>query len=344
MTNTRTAVERLRAGLEQTVRPLVAGVDRFALIDAPNYPNPGDSAIYLGQLACFRALGLPRPRFVCDFRTYDRAEVAQRLGPSGTIMLTGGGSFGDLWPTAQALREEIVRSFPDNPIIQLPQSIHFERGDALRRARALLNRHPGLTLLVRDRRSLDIARNEFRAPSLLCPDMAFALGPLARPVPVERSVLWLLRTDKEALGDASPIESEARVDWLDEPPMRLRALSYRLIGAWRRKPLRRLARLGLTRLYAPLAQRRLRRGLETLASAQVVITDRLHGHILSLLLGIPHVVLDNSYGKLSSFHDTWMTEVDDVHWAASPAKALAIATDLVGVSRAGAFAVDGPRG
>ena len=33
------------------------------------------------------------------------------------------------------------------------------------------------------------------------------------------------------------------------------------------------------------------------------MTDRLHGHIIADLLGIPHVVLDNEYGKIAAYLD-----------------------------------------
>ena len=324
----RSATRLLAARVEATLRPLVASMDRVALIDFPNTANVGDSAIYLGALACLASLGVPRPRFICDLRTYDRAELARRIGPTGVILLAGGGSFGDVWSAPQELREEIVRAFPQNRIVQLPQTIHFGRPETLSRAKAALNAHPNLTLLVRDKRSLEFARNEFRAPSLLCPDVAFALGPLRRPIPAVRPRLWLLRTDKETRTDSSAIANEQRVDWLDEPPMVLRELSYRLMGATRRKRLAPLARPLLTRVYDPLARQRVRRGVEMLASAEVVITDRMHGHILCLLLGIPHVLLDNNYGKLSSFHHTWTSDVHDVRWADSPAEGLAQAKEL----------------
>lgn len=326
--DTRTAVEMLRRRVEETLRPLVSSRDNVALIDFPNTANVGDSAIYLGELACLASLGVPRPRFICDLLTYDRAELAGRIGSSGVILFAGGGSFGDVWPAAQELREDIVRSFPGNPIIQLPQTIYFERVDSLRRARTVYNAHPNLTVLARDQRSLEIAIREFRARSLLCPDVAFALGPLARPRPAARPVLWLLRTDKETRGEGPPLSDEPPVDWLDEPFMLLRELSYRLMGATRRRGLGRFARPLLTRVYAPLARQRLRRGLEMLASAEVVITDRMHGHILCLLLGIPHVLLDNNYGKLSSFYETWTAEVDTVRWAGSLVDAARMAEDL----------------
>jgi pyruvyl transferase EpsO len=338
----RAAVETLRARVEDALRPLLASTERVALIDFPNTANVGDSAIYLGELACLESLGVPFPRFICDLRTYDRAELADRLGPSGVILFAGGGSLGDVWPAAQELREEIVRSFPGHRIVHFPQTIHFERGDTLRRTRATLNAHPDITLLVRDHRSLEIARNEFRARSELCPDVAFALGPLPRPVPASRPLLWLLRTDKETRGPGHQATGHTPVDWLDEPPMWLRTLSYRLMGAVRRRAVRRLARPLLMRAYAPLAHQRLQRGLRLLAAGEVVVTDRMHGHILCLLMGIPHVLLDNSYGKLSSFYETWTTDVDDVRWAESPAQALELATELARASGR-ASAAESPR-
>ena len=324
----RAAVGTLRTRLQETLRPLVGSAARVALIDFPNTANVGDSAIYLGELACLSSLGVPFPRFICDLRTYDRAALARALGPSGVILFAGGGSLGDVWPAAQELREEIVRSFPDHSIVQFPQTIHFERVDALRRARAVLNAHSRVTLLVRDRRSLEIARSEFTAPSVLCPDAAFALGSLDRPVPPTRPRVWLMRTDKESRLGAELAPNDAIVDWLIEPAMWRRSLSYRLMGAVRRRPLARLVRPLLMRLYGSLAHQRLRRGLELLASGEVVVTDRLHGHILCLLMGVPHVLLDNNYGKLSSFWETWTSEVDNVRWAGSPADAARLAAEL----------------
>jgi exopolysaccharide biosynthesis predicted pyruvyltransferase EpsI len=34
---------------------------------------------------------------------------------------------------------------------------------------------------------------------------------------------------------------------------------------------------------------------------EVLVTDRLHGHIMATLLGKPHVVIDNFYGKIANF-------------------------------------------
>lgn len=46
-------------------------------------------------------------------------------------------------------------------------------------------------------------------------------------------------------------------------------------------------------------------GFELLGSAHFVITDRLHGHILSTVIGVPHVLMDSKLGKNLNFHNTW---------------------------------------
>jgi pyruvyl transferase EpsO len=319
-------VAALRAEAIRIVGRLLAGATRVALFDFPNYPNVGDSAIYLGQLALLRSLGL-RPAFVCDFPTYDATALRHGVR-DGIILLAGGGSFGDVWPEAHAFRERVVRDFPHNRIVQLPQTVYFASAAAARRTRIVLEKHRGFTLLVRDRRSLEAARRQLGVEAELCPDMAVALGPLERPAPAHMPLLWLSRTDKERASGSIGGSDVAVVDWLEEPWMALRELNYRLMGTTRRRVIGRATRTLLTRTYAPLARQRLHRGIALLSSGRVVITDRLHGHILSLLLGIPHVVLDNSYGKVSGFHDTWTSGATGVYRAQSAAEALAIARTL----------------
>jgi pyruvyl transferase EpsO len=172
--------------------------------------------------------------------------------------------------------------------------------------------------------------------------MAFSLGTLPRPHPARKRIVWLARGDKESVHAAVAAEDTTIADWDDEPRTRLMRLNRRLTDAAMRPPQhlgralfsRRFWREFLPRdtwrslamrTYEPLARERLARGMSMLSDGEAVITDRLHGHILSMLLGIPHVILDNSYGKLSSFHDRWTKGLPGVHFASSPDEAVAIA-------------------
>ncbi|HWH17573.1 MAG TPA: hypothetical protein VNT77_04435, partial [Allosphingosinicella sp.] len=46
-------------------------------------------------------------------------------------------------------------------------------------------------------------------------------------------------------------------------------------------------------------------GIRLLSQGELGIYDRLHAHILGVLLDLPHVALDNSNGKISSFYSEW---------------------------------------
>jgi len=318
-------IESLRTAIDDILGPILDGTRRVALLDFPTHANVGDSAIWIGTLAYLREKGKV-VCYSCDHDTYSRDTLAERL-EDGIILLSGGGNFGDIWKQPQRLRERVVRDFPGSTIVQLPQTIMFRDESELARARAIFDAHPSLTLLVRDRRSLGFATENFRAPSLLCPDMALWLGPLARPSPPTKPVVWLARTDRERGAGSPPVGVET-TDWLDEPRtpgMRIESFLRELLVEHPRVEC--TLRSALSRVGDRAAAARLRRGCATLSEGRVVITDRLHAHILSLLLGIPNVILDNSYGKVRDFHQTWTSGSELVALAASPEQAMALAAE-----------------
>jgi len=323
----------LSCQIDRVLQPLLPQGSSCALLEFPDYANVGDSAIWMGERAWLRRQEVT-VLYTCARTEYSRQELTKRLGPDGTILLQGGGNFGDLWPVTQQFHEQVIRDFPDRPIIQLPQTIHFTKTANLKRARQVLNGHPNLTLLLRDQHSLEIARSEFpRARSLLCPDMTFALGPLARPVRPSCETLWLRRSDQEARGKLPSINGHdvQLADWAEEPPSMLRTLRSAVRRQIQEHP-RRLQRFAgwLCATHDGMARQRLMRGCRVLSQGRLVITDRLHGHILSLLMGIPHVLLDNSYGKVRRFYEAWTKEFESVRWADVPAQALEQAVLLTG--------------
>ena len=289
----------------------------FALLDFPDHANVGDSAIWLGTTVYFSAHRGREARYVSSIGSFSEAALRASL-PEGPIFVHGGGNFGDLWPRHQEFREHLLERFPDREIIQLPQSIHFDSPARAAGAAKAIARHGRFRLFVRDQPSLDFAAAHFDCQIALCPDMAVFIGALDRGAP-DVDVFYLLRTDQErAVGKAAGrADYTSRVDdWLVERPHSvgarklLRVLRRLREGRWERIALRAAS-------YDTAARSRVLRGCRLLSSGRVVITDRLHAHILCLLLGIPHAVLDNSYGKLGRFLDAWTGETAGVHRAAS---------------------------
>ncbi len=267
-----------------------------------------------------------RPAYCCAATDYSAAELRESA-PEGAILIHGGGNFGTLWPEHQDFRRELMERFPGRPIIQLPQSIHFSDESSIADTARAIRNHGAFTLLVRDRASFAFARSHFDCPVHLCPDMAFYMRREHRR-PSRADLLCLLRTDKErkaTLDDSLVPEGAIVTDWLTETRGERRGARFRatiraaLTGAAARRQAR----------YDAFAWSRCRRGVRILSQGKVVISDRLHAHIISTMLGIPHVVLDNSYGKLSSFLAVWTSELESMRRAETMEEALAQARDLL---------------
>ncbi|HKB42104.1 MAG TPA: polysaccharide pyruvyl transferase family protein [Gemmataceae bacterium] len=324
-------IRSLGEKIDEVLGPLLPPGTPYALLDFPNHANVGDSAIWLGEKGWLHRQGL-RLVYACDVATYSRRRLAARLG-DGVILLHGGGNLGDFWLEHQQFREQVIQDFPGHRIIQLPQTIYFMDEWGVGEARRTFDAHHNLTLLCRDRPSLDFARKQFAAPSLLCPDMAFAVGPLERAGPPVKDILWLGRTDAESAALPVPAlgANVERIDWLEEEPTPVRERNQALSRQVERDPPDGSSVLDpLIDTYDILASERLRRGCQILSRGKVVVTDRLHGHVLCLLLGIPHVLLDNVYGKLRAFSETWTRNCPFARPAGSPAEALRLAEEFVG--------------
>jgi exopolysaccharide biosynthesis predicted pyruvyltransferase EpsI len=262
------------------------------------------------------------------------------------ILLHGGGNLGDLWPYHQALRERVMRDFPGRRIVQLPQTAHFQHLEAVEQARAIFESCSDLLLIARDSDTQERLDQWFEVPTDLAPDPAFALGPQTSGAIPAAELLWLTRTDTEATQSLTPPDSGDvhAVDWLDDdvdtilgiPMSRARAQ----VEIWGRRS-RRIPRATpavqqvLVRAFDLLAQRRLEYGLELLARGRIVVSDRLHAHVLALLLGTPNVAVDTGYGKLASFWRTWTRDCAAVRFTRDPAEAHLLARQLLAELPAG---------
>ncbi|MFC5069441.1 polysaccharide pyruvyl transferase family protein [Flaviflagellibacter deserti] len=313
-------LDDLKGILRQTAVTLPAPAPGYALLDFPNYPNVGDSLIWLGEIALFWDVFKVRPSYVSTRDEYNPAAL-NRACPEGPIYLSGGGNFGDIWPKYQAFRQRVLAAHPDRKIVQLPQSIHFQSDDNVRATAAAITKHKNFSLLVRDEWSFEFARDRFECETVLSPDMAFALGPQDK-ISSKHSVVFLLREDDEKMAARGEVRdpSSVVVDWLQDDR------SAKLQNGWILPLVKRLETANptygsLELAFRGLAHTRKRRGQRLLGSGHSVVTDRLHAHIFCLLMGIPHIVIDNSYGKLSRFMQRWTATDPLVRVAGSVAEA-----------------------
>jgi pyruvyl transferase EpsO len=330
--------DRFRRSYAETLDRLLPHGSQIVLLEYPTHRNIGDHLIWLGETAYIGRRTDLSVHFISDRFSYSHGSLARHLPQEAIVLLHGGGNFGDIYPQAQRTREAVIEQFPHHRFIQLPQTVWFTSGDAASATAAVLGRHTDFTLLVRDLRSLEVAREKLPCKAELCVDAAFMVGPQHRTAPVDKPIMWIARRDGESMHLPTGVSDDAEVfDWEDvERDARAWHKAYRRSRGWA---------AGLAGLRAcgvpmgPLKNRLIhafdessgmhtRAGFQQLSHAQVLVTDRLHGHIMAILLDLPHVLLDNAHSKLKGFYDTWTHSAACAHWADTPEQAFELAQAL----------------
>ncbi|MDG2035169.1 MAG: polysaccharide pyruvyl transferase family protein [Pseudomonadales bacterium] len=273
-------------------------------LDIPCHSNIGDLLIDLGT-----------EKFINDcnatclerYSAFDINRLKNKQAASSTVLLLhGGGNFGDLYPIHQQLRLDIINQYPDNPIIILPQSVHYQDISALINDAKFINRHQKLTVCLRDQPSYDLINAHVDADKLLLlPDMASSLVesfPYQPNAMLDR--LLFRRNDIESTQASTPTSSFDWSNLVSKLDNRKLKLAKRLL----KNNHKLLHRYYGHKLHINLRNKLIHLAVNHFQQHQTIDTDRLHGMILSQLLQIPTVMHDNSYGKNRRYFDAWFSE------------------------------------
>ncbi|SHI94619.1 polysaccharide pyruvyl transferase family protein [Aquimarina spongiae] len=306
----------------------------YVLFDVPEHRNIGDQLIWRGEHDFLKQI--PHNCLFISSLGYHRNP---KIDKDTIILLHGGGNFGDVWVLHQKFREKIIKDYPENRIIIFPQSVQFGDKSKLVEAAKIFNNHGNITICARDSFSYELLNEHFNSCKILMvPDMAFSSS-LEKKVKTTKSKdLILKRIDKEL---ASEIDEKQFSDFevKDWPTYNMDVIEYikkKYTGLNRRisETLLNNDKEGLDsfRTFGFLPYRKRDNfvdiGIDFLSSYDLNITTRLHGHILSLLLGIPSIIVDNSYGKNKRFYETWLSNVNDSYFAKDVEEAIVIYKEL----------------
>ena len=318
-------IDDMRRRIDDTLGPLLPKSGEIALLDYPRYSNVGDSFIWMGTQEYLHSRGL---RIVPEIhaRSCDNGTL-RRMVADRPIVLQGGGNFGDVHPVHQAFRAEILTTFPAQRIILCPQTFHYQDPSRIESDRRIYENHADLHLVWRDGVSFEQARKAFPgARHLMAPDMAYWMtvpSVAAKPRPAGAAVRILYQahrdTPADRLYDLTQIASlgeTTRLDWgeavggLDiHKAWTLRISAMRKLLAWIDvhvgSALLPAAIRSDTAIHLKRSRTWLAKAVECYSRFDVLLTNRLHGHILATLLRKPHVIVDTFYGKLDWYHESW---------------------------------------
>jgi len=284
--------------IKSSLIPLIPG--DYILLDLPYYSNIGDILIWKGTEDFLKELpGQCLGRHSKE--TFDFRPLSQDC----TILLIGGGNFGDIWREHQEFRLEVMRIYPENPIIVLPQTIHYDSDETFVDDVKKMNQHSHLTICARDNISAELlSKKGFTGLILTLPDMAFCIKQKelqANLVEATQESLILYREDKEL---KEPKISNKFVntfisDWPQMQELGAEAWHYLMTHKDKESD---------SYFIDEFFPQQIKAGVTFASSFKEASSTRLHFAILRLLLGMPVKIIDNSYGKNLSFYNTWLKD------------------------------------
>jgi len=308
---------QLKQLITEKLTPLITG--DIIQLDLPYHVNIGDILIWEGEKTFLQTLPY-RCLHASSLQTFN---PRYKIVESANILIHGGGNFGDLWRCNPVFWHSIVQRYPHNKIIVLPQSIFYQDEKLLAKDAEIFQRHKKITFCLRDKQSLDFANHYFPSvENILVPDMAYYLDMTKWEKHVRKQTdktLFMYRKDHEIKNHnygRVPIPSETR-DWptMERVPyfIKFSLYSQAVLNIFDRLFSARLKDSFTDVYYQHILRKRfIQTGVAFLSSYSHIYTTRLHGGILSMLLQKPFTWFDNSYGKISSFYDTWLSDVEDI--------------------------------
>ncbi len=290
----------LKAKLE-SILDFIPAEASLVYLDPPIHLNVGDLLINIGT-----------ERFLTDhgrridhrFSLLDYEKFQHLIQKHHVLVFHGGGNLGDVWPNHEPLRQALLRKFPRNKAVILPQTVHVKNLERVAEFSGAYRDHEDCIIFTRDRRSHALVTEDFKVRSELMPDLAHHLWgaadfPAFTPASGE---LVLLRKDVEAGARSAQL---TYIDW-DNLVTRGQYLRHKVLSYG-------MALNPFGGLQAPLlkmwyAERDaiVHHCVDAFEAYASVSTDRLHGIILSLLLGKAVTMQDNNYGKLSTYSNAWL--------------------------------------
>lgn len=303
-------LQELRALITDRLTPLVNHDYRYLMMC--DHQNVGDTLIMEGELQFLKTIKHANCKEYTTMRSFEQR--SPKISKDDLLIMRGSGSFGDIWPTAPNFWKFVMRQYPDNPILFMPQTIHFDEEHNLSEMATLINRHKKVILCVRDLESFKIAKSNFNCEIHLVPDMAFFIDnkALSKNEGFERRPLVVMRTDKEKKQTEKTTQFIQEIDALvsDWPTFSFYGRIEQIKQYLLRKRQYRLYDLFIKNVYRPYI---IRKGVDFLMPYTEIYATRMHAGILAMLMGKRVHFIDNSYGKIGRVFNTWLKDTEKIY-------------------------------
>ena len=268
--------------------------DTLLFIMTPVHGNIGDLAIAKATKVMLSEMNIEYIEATSD--DLMRLKKLHSLGVLNNrrILVHGGGYLGTLWPELDELFRTIVKSIPESKVLCLPNTIFYddnaEGQKLLKESAEVYNNHKHLRICAREKISYNLVSNIYNNV-ILMPDMVLSLDESKEEKPRSGCVICF-RNDVEKTLERDEINQCIKeTEKIFNKKVKLADINK------------------LT--FVPIEKRDLaiKETIEEFKSAELVVTDRLHGMIFCAITGTPCIVLNSKSHKIEGSYE-WIKHLD----------------------------------
>lgn len=306
-------VAQLREVIYTSLNNLIG--KKCILLDAPYYHNIGDVLIWTGVQCFMQDKGIK-----CLYTASYETCTFPQIGNDVTVLFNGGGNLGDIYHEHMEFLISVVKHYPNNRIIVLPQTVYYKDASLEKVDYQVLLSHPDFYICGRDKVVYHHLQETFSSRALLLPDMAFCISEsrlnpykkkqIKHKLIIEREDCEKGETLVSADGDVSDwpvfMHSFHKSTFVNKLFKHVSDAKIPLLSYWSNRAWNWYAQKFFNEFM-------IKEGVTFISPYQKVETTRLHGCILSILLDKQITLVNNSYGKNKNFYDSWLSDLDTVH-------------------------------
>ena len=260
------------------------------LIGTPEHDNIGDHAIALAEIQFIKKY-FPNYEIVEiaveQWRKY-KINLLLKCKKSDMFFVTGGGNMGNIYRADEVLKRFVIKNFPNNLVVIFPQTIYYTKDKKgtrdLIRAKKIYNKHNHLIICAREKVSYEFLEKNFCANVYLCPDIVFSMLNIPENTQKDSVVGVCLRKDFESL-----LSNNQRED--------LKSIIEKEFS------IEEFNTCHHSSILQPNREKEFYKLLDKISRYELVVTDRLHAVIFSVISNTPCIAISPKSAKISSTFD-----------------------------------------
>lgn len=271
------------------------------LLATPTHDNIGDSAIVVAEEKFLKECGYEKIVNIVMGDCWEYPRLLARLIPRYVpVYFHGGGNMGDIYLDEQ-LRRIMLPMLEKHDVILFPETLFYRdtiEGNKEKTASIRYYNKKNITIAARELPSYKMMQNLYpHANVILTPDIVLSLAPSIFQKS-RNGILLCFRDDQEKTLTESAI---------NELQSNLKKKGFQCTIT---------SMINYRHIVAGMWEKVVKEKMEEIASARLLITDRLHGMIFAALTQTPCIVLGNNNHKVAGVYQ-WIKDLSYIYFAES---------------------------